>query len=83
MAFCFDIYEFKNIIKNDVSGDFNQTKNITGFKKAILSSGEFSIKNNEFIEFYSTEFGNDKINFIKKTYELAQNSLLSYKNEER
>ena len=49
MAFCFDIYEFKNIIKNDVSGDFNQTKNITGFKKAILSSGEFSIKNNEFI----------------------------------
>ena len=49
MAFCFDIYEFKNIIKNDVSWDFNQTKNITGFKKAILSSGEFSIKNNEFI----------------------------------
>lgn len=49
IAFCFDIYELKNIVKNDVSGDFNQTKNITGFKRAILSSGEFSIKKSQFV----------------------------------
>lgn len=47
-SFAFDVYELKDCVKTQASGEFNQTKNITGLNKPIKSSGEFSLKNGEF-----------------------------------
>lgn len=48
-GYCFDINELATSLKHDVVGDFNQTKNIVGFSKPIKSSGEFSLKKDEFV----------------------------------
>ncbi|MCD8213220.1 MAG: outer membrane lipoprotein carrier protein LolA, partial [Campylobacter sp.] len=48
-GFAFDINELANGLKKDITGEFNQTKNIVGFERSIKSSGEFSLKDGEFI----------------------------------
>lgn len=45
----FDVKDLSDIKKDNIKGDFVQTKKITGFSKEIKSSGSFSIANNELL----------------------------------
>lgn len=52
--FCLKIWAFgiddlSEIKKENISGDFKQIKNISGFSSEITSSGSFSIANNEIL----------------------------------
>lgn len=47
-ALSFDELE-KNMVSDNINGDFNQEKIITGFPNPIVSKGTFSIKNKELL----------------------------------
>lgn len=71
---CFDIDELTKSLKQNVNGDFNQTKNIIGLQNSIKSSGEFSIKKDEFIL--------NTLKPIKNTTKIDKNGVFIIKNGE-
>ena len=48
-TFAFDVYELADGIEREARGEFNQTKNISGFARSIKSDGEFELSKGEFL----------------------------------
>lgn len=78
VAFCvgflgaFEIDELANLVKHDIVGEFNQTKNIVNFTSPIRSSGEFSLLQNSF------EMNTTKP--IKTAVRVSEDGVFNYKN---
>ncbi|CAD7286928.1 hypothetical protein LMG7974_00154 [Campylobacter majalis] len=73
-GYCFDINELATSLKHDVVGDFNQTKNIVGFNRAIKSSGEFSLRNDEFVL--------NTLKPVKHSVKVSKDGIFNLKNNE-